>query len=392
MRLSITSATLISLILVLGIQARGEKMAGKKDVTIAGQKQAGGGAPAGISRSVFGKTRDGAVIELYTLVNSKGMTVKIMTYGAIVTEIIVPDRRGRPGDVVLGFDNFDQYLAPNPYFGAIVGRVGNRIANARFVLNGTEYKLAANDGPNQLHGGLKGFDKVIWKAKPIASPVGTAVEFRYMSPDGEEGYPGNLDCTVVYALTEANELKIDYTATTDKPTPVNLTNHSYFNLAGTGDVLRHEVMIAADHYTPSDSTLIPTGEIRPVKGTPLDFTEPRAVGSRFAELHNVPVGYDNNYVLNGGGKSLALAARVHEPETGRVMEVHTTTPGVQFYTANYFDGSLTGKRGVVYKQHYGLCLETQHFPDSVNKPAFPSIILRPGQTYRQTTVFGFSVL
>ncbi len=389
MRLSITSATLISLILVLGIQARGEKMAGKKDVTIAGQKQAGGGAPAGISRSVFGKTRDGAVIELYTLVNSKGMTVKIMTYGAIVTEIIVPDRRGRPGDVVLGFDNFDQYLAPNPYFGAIVGRVGNRIANARFVLNGTEYKLAANDGPNQLHGGLKGFDKVIWKAKPIASPVGTAVEFRYMSPDGEEGYPGNLDCTVVYALTEANELKIDYTATTDKPTPVNLTNHSYFNLAGAGngDVLGHEMMLVARRYTPVDDGLIPTGEIASVTGTPMDFTKPARIGAR---IDRVKGGYDHNYVLDSGGSNTpVLAARAREPKSGRVMEVYTTQPGIQFYTGNFLDGSLSGIGGV-YKKHGGFCLETQHFPDSVHHPSFPSVILSPGQTYRETTLYKFA--
>ena len=342
---------------------------------------------AQVRKSSFGKLPDGTAVDLYTLENANGLVAKVTNYGAIITELHVPDRRGQLGDVVLGFDNLEQYLKGHPYFGSTVGRVANRIAKGRFTLDGKTYTLAINDGANHLHGGLKGFDKVVWHAEEQA---GAAVRFAYTSPDGEEGYPGTLEVAVTVTLTDANELRLDYRATTDKPTPINLTNHSYFNLAGQGDVLRHEVMIAADRYAPSDSALIPTGEIQPVKGTPMDFTQPQAVGSRFSQLHNVPVGYDTSYVLNGGGKGLALAARVYEPETGRVMEVHTTEPSVQFYTSNFLDGSLTGKRGIVYRQHAALCLETQHLPDSVNQPQFPSIILRPGQSYRQTTVHKFS--
>jgi aldose 1-epimerase len=341
-----------------------------------------------VQKSSFGTLPDGTAVDLYTLANANGLVAKVATYGAIITELHVPDRQGKLRDIVLGFDNLGQYLKGHPYFGATVGRVANRIAKGRFTLDGKTYALATKNGPNHLHGGLKGFDKVIWKAEP---QPGAAVRFAYTSPDGEEGYPGTLEVAVTITLTDANELRLDYRAITNKPTPVNLTNHSYFNLAGHGDVLRHELMIAADHYTPSDSALIPTGEIRPVGGTPMDFTRPEVVGARFAQLHTVPVGYDHNYVLNSGGKGLALAARVYEPETGRVMEVHTTEPGVQLYTANFLDGSLTGKGGVVYLQHTGLCLETQHFPDSVNQPAFPSTIVRPGQTYSQTTVYKFSV-
>lgn len=278
-------------------------------------------------------------------------------------------------------------LRGHPCFGCSVGRVANRIAKGRFTLDGKTHTLAINNGPNHLHGGLKGFDKVVWTAEPQA---GAAVRFTYTSADGEEGYPGKLDVTVQMALTDKNELTIDYTAVGDKSTPVNLTNHSYFNLAGQGDVLNHELVIAADHFTPKDDNSIPTGEIKSVRGTPMDFTQPHAVGSRFNELKERPVGYDHNFVLNGGGKSLAVAARVFEPKSGRVLELFTTEPGVQLYTANYLDGSLTGKRGQVYRQHSGLCLETQHFPDSVNHPEFPSMILRPGHTYRQTTVHKFS--
>jgi aldose 1-epimerase len=341
---------------------------------------------AQVQKTSFGALPDGTAVDLYTLANANGLSAKVTTYGAIITELHVPDGKGEFCDIVLGYDNLEQYLRKHPFFGATVGRVANRIAKGRFTLVGKTYALATNNGPNHLHGGLKGFDKKVWQAEP---QTGAAVKFSYTSPDGEEGYPGTLAVAVTMTLTDANELRLDYTATTDKPTPVNLTNHSYFNLAGEGSALEHEMMLAADHYTPSDSTLIPTGEIKLVKDTPMDFTAPRPIGSRFAQLQNKPVGYDHNYVLNSGGKGLALAARVSEPRSGRVMEVHTTQPGIQFYSANFLDGTLTGKRGVVYQQHSAFCLETQHFPDSVNQPQFPSVILRPGQTYRQTTVHKF---
>jgi aldose 1-epimerase len=335
----------------------------------------------------FGKLADGTPVELFTLTNSSGLVAKITNYGTILTEMHVPDRSGKMGDVVLGFDNLQQYLKGHPYFGCTVGRVANRIAKGQFTLEAKSYRLAVNNGPNHLHGGLKGFDKVVWKAEP---QNGATVKFSYTSADGEEGYPGQIDVTVLMTLTEKNELTIEYTATATKPTPVNLTNHSYFNLAGSGDVLNHELMIAADHFTPKDQNSIPTGEIKAVKGTPMDFTQPHAIGSRFSQLTEKPAGYDHNYVLNGGGKSLSLAARAFEPRSGRVLEISTTEPGVQLYTSNYLDGSLTGKNGVVYRQHCGFCLETQHFPDSVNHANFPSTILHPGHTYRQTTVHKFA--
>jgi aldose 1-epimerase len=343
--------------------------------------------PARVQKSSFGKLPDGTAVDLYTLTNANDLLAKVAAYGAIITELHMPDRQGQLRDIVLGFDNLAQYLKRHPYFGATVGRVANRIAKGRFTLDGQTYTLATNNRPNHLHGGLKGFDKMVWRTEPQA---GAAVKFTYTSPDGEEGYPGTLAVAVTMTLTDANELRLDYAATTDKATPVNLTNHSYFNLAGEGGALDHELIIAADYYTPVDSALIPTGEIKPVKGTLMDFTQPQPIGSRFAQFHTQPVGYDHNYVLNAGGKGLALAARVYEPRSGRVMEVHTTQPGVQFYTANFLDGSLTGKRGVVYRQHSAFCLETQHFPDSVNQPEFPSVILRPGQTYRHTTSYKFS--
>jgi aldose 1-epimerase len=337
-------------------------------------------------KSSFGTLPDGTAVDLYTLANANGLSAKVATYGAIITEVHVPDRQGKFRDVVLGFDNLEQYLKGHPFFGATVGRCANRIAKGRFNLDGKTYTLATNNGPNHLHGGLKGFDKKVWQAEP---QTGASVKLSYTSPDGEEGYPGTLAVAVTFTLTDANELRLDYAATTDKPTSVNLTNHSYFNLAGEGLALDHEMMIAANYYTPSDSALIPTGEIKAVQGTPMDFTTPRPIGSHFSQLHTNPIGYDHNYVLNAGGKSLALAARAHELKSGRVMEVHTTQPGVQFYTANFLNGSHTGKRGVVYQQHCAFCLETQHFPDSVNQPKFPSVILRPGQTYRQTTLYKF---
>ncbi len=333
---------------------------------------------------------DGTLIQRFTLTNPKGMVAKVMTYGAILTELHVPDRQGRVTNVVMGFDNLDQYLKGHPGFGAPIGRVANRIAKAKFTLDDHEYILAANTGPNHIHGGRKGFDKMVWTARPLPIQAHqVAVQFDYLSKDGEEGYPGNLKVTITYTLTDANELKIDYAATTDKPTPINLTNHSYFNLAGSGDILGHELWLAADSYTPADSALIPTGAIAPVKGTPLDFTQPAAIGARIEQLKPNPGGYDHNYVLKGDGKSPVLAARVHDPKSGRIMEVLTTEPGVQLYTANHLDGRLIGVDKVVYVRHGALCLETQHYPDSVNHPNFPSVILRPGRSFASTTIFKF---
>jgi aldose 1-epimerase len=354
-----------------------------------------GKAKTGVVMTSFGKTSDGKPVELYVLTNRNGMTVKIMTLGAAITEIWVPDNKGKLADVNLGFDDVKGYDGKaNPFFGCVVGRVCNRIAKGRFALDGKEYKLATNNGPNHLHGGNKGFDKALWTAK-IVDPdkVPTAVAFYHTSPDGDEGYPGNLRVSVVYELTDKNELKMHYTAATDKPTPVNLTNHAYLNLAGhnASDVLGHELTVKASRYTPTDDTLIPTGKIEPVKGTPFDFTTPHTIGDRFDKLKGDPIGYDLNYVLDSGGsKDPVLATTVHEPKTGRVLEVLTTEPGVQFYTGNFLDGSAKGKGGAVYKKHSGFCLETQHFPDSVNQPKFPSVILDPKQTYLTTTVFRFS--
>jgi len=346
-----------------------------------------------VEKKLFGKTSDGTAVDLYVLTNANGMKAKVMTYGAILTELDVPDRDGKLGDVVLGFDNLQSYLAGHPHFGATTGRVANRIAKGKFSLDGKDYTLAVNNGPNSLHGGLKGFDKVVWKAQPNETPDAAGVQLTYVSRDGEEGYPGNLTTVVTYMLTNQNELRIDYKATTDKPTPINLTNHSYFNLAGpqSGDILDHELELEADEYTPADDTLIPTGEIRSVKGTPLDFTKATKIGSRIAQVADKTGGYDHNFVLRSKGKKLELAARVHDPKTGRLMEMSTTEPGVQLYTANFLDGKLKGKDGVAFKKHQAFCLEAQHFPDSVNHPKFPSIILRPGETYTQTTVFKFSV-
>jgi aldose 1-epimerase len=356
-------------------------------------------SPAGakpVSKAAFGKTKDGTPVEIYTLTNRHGMTARVMTYGATLTELIVPDRTGKPADVVLGFDKLEPYLAGPPYFGATVGRVGNRIARGTFTLNGKTYHLATNNGPNHLHGGNKGFDKVVWKAEVLPSKAGEAVKFSYRSPDGEEGYPGTLDASVVYTLTDANELRLDYTATADKPTPVNLTNHSYFNLAGegSGTILDEVLMIAADEMTPVDDTLIPTGKLAPVKGTAFDFTTPTAIGARIDKVPIAPpVGYDHNYVLRPApaGQALRLAARVTDPKTGRTMDVRTTEPGVQFYSGNFLDGTITNRNGVPYQKHAAFCLETQHYPDSVNHPNFPSTILEPGTTYRSTTIYRFGI-
>jgi aldose 1-epimerase len=345
----------------------------------------------GYAQTEFGKMPDGRVVLLYTLSNPSGMVAKISTYGAILTELHVPDRHGQTTNVVLGFDNLNQYLAGHPGFGATIGRFANRIANARFTLDGTEYRLTANAGPNHIHGGYTNFSRVLWEPHPVGiSSNQVSIRFTYLSRDAEEGFPGNLKVAVTYTLTTDNELRIDYEAETDKPTPINLTNHSYFNLAGAGDVLGHELMIAADRYTPADQALIPTGEIAPVAGGPLDFTQPTLIGARIEQLKPHPGGYDHNYVLQSGGGQLALAARALEPKSGRVLEVRTTEPGLQLYTANGLNGKLVGVGGIAYPRHGGFCLETQHFPDSVNHPQFPSTILRPGQTFRSTTAFRFS--
>lgn len=349
-----------------------------------------GGPVMSLSKEIFGYLPEGQAIEIYTLTNSQGMKAKIMTYGATLVALEVPDKNGVSEDITLGHDHLEGYLKASPYFGATVGRYANRIAQAKFQLNGQTYHLAANDGPNHLHGGLKGFDKVIWQATPVEEKDWVGVHFSYFSPDGEEGYPGNLKVTVTYQLTSDNQLKILYEAEADKPTPVNLTHHSYFNLhgQGKGNILDHLLMINADYFTPVDKQLIPTGEIKPVKGTPWDFTSPHPIGQRIQE---VPGGYDHNYVLNKEEGELSLAARVVEPQSGRVMEIFTTEPGLQFYSGNFLDGSITGKAGRVYPKHSGFCLEPQHFPNSPNQPNFPSTILQPGAKYKSQTIFKFSV-
>ena len=346
-----------------------------------------------IKREPFGKMPDGKPVERFTLTNANGVELKAIGYGGIITSLRVPDRNGKLDDVVLGFDSLEGYLKPPPFFGAIIGRYGNRIGKAQFTLDGTTYKLAANNGPNHLHGGVKGFDKVLWTVEPVGN---NALAFTRTSADGEEGYPGNLRTRVTYTLTDKNELIVEYQATTDKATPVNLTQHSYFNLAGhaSGDILGHELMLNADRYTPVDDTLIPTGELAPVAGTPFDFLKPTAIGARINGDHpqlKAGQGYDHNWVLNRKGTGLELAARVREPKTGRTLEIATTEPGIQFYAGNFLKGDLTGKGGAVYKHRTGFCLETQHFPDSPNQPKFPSTTLRPGSEYHTTTVFTFGV-
>jgi aldose 1-epimerase len=349
-----------------------------------------------ISKDAFGKTQDGTAVDLYTLTNAGGMKVKITTYGGIVTAIEVPDRAGRLGDVVLGFDKLDEYLKGHPSFGTIPGRYANRIAKARFTLNGKEYKLFANNGENSLHGGQKGFDKYVWKAREVPAKNGVALEVSHLSPDGDEGYPGTLTAKVVYTLTNANELRMDYSATSDQDTVVNLTNHSYFNLKGegNGDILDHELMLNADRFTPVNAGLIPTGELRAVKGTPFDFSKAEKIGARIEsgdEQMKIGRGYDHNYIVNGKAGALRLAARASEATSGRILEVWTTEPGVQLYTGNFLDGSRTGKSGKTYVRRGGFCLETQHYPDSPNQPSFPSTVLKKGGRYQTTTIFKFSV-
>ncbi|MBN9122181.1 MAG: galactose mutarotase [Planctomycetes bacterium] len=345
-----------------------------------------------------GKETPGPIVTRYTLVNKNGMVVKCIEYGAIITEIHVPDKSGKTADVALGFDTLADYLKGHPYFGANAGRCANRIANGKFTLDGKEYKLAPNDKPHSLHGGKEGFDKKFWRGEPMLTATGPSVKFTYTSPDGEEGYPGRLSVTMSYTLTDNNEIVIDYRATTDKPTVCNLAHHSYFNLAGhnAGDIKGHELTIAAKHYTPGDETLIPTGKIEPVAGTPFDFTKAKPMGRDLEKAGGKPVGFDLNYVLDKGQTARPeLAARVVEPKSGRVMEVLTTEPGLQFYTGNFLDGSNKGKGGAVYRQYNGFCLEAQKFPDSVNKPEWKdksNVVLRPGETYKQTTIYQFSVV
>ncbi len=343
----------------------------------------------------FGQV-DGRQVELYTLTNRHGVEAKITNYGAIIVALKVPDRAGRFDDVVLGFDNLEGYLKESSFYvGSVIGRYANRIAKGRFVLNGKEYKLAVNNGENSLHGGLKGLDKVVWKARPLRTRGGSALELTYLSKDGEEGYPGNLSVRVVYTLTDGNELKINYTATTDKDTIINLTNHAYFNLAGqgNGDILKHKLVINADRFTPADEKSIPTGELRSVTGTPFDFRRAMAIGARIEgedEQLKFGRGYDHTFVINGRAGMLRLAATASEPTTGRVMEVWTTEPGMQLYTGNYLESTMVGKGGKAYGQRHGFCLETQHFPDSPNKPHFPSTVLRKGDQFTSTTVYKFS--
>jgi aldose 1-epimerase len=336
----------------------------------------------------FGKLADNAEVTLFILTNANGVRASLMNYGATLVALEAPDRNGKLTDVTLGFDTLEGYVKFNsPYFGCIVGRCANRIAGGRFHLDGKEYRLATNAGNAHLHGGQRGFDKAFWRAEPKLP----SVKFTYLSPDGEEGYPGNLAVTVTYTLTENNELQIEYTATTDKPAPVNLTNHTYFNLAGSGTILGHELLIASTQYLPVNDALLPTGEIHPVKGTPMDFTTSTSIGQRIHQLKGDPIGYDHTYVLENDGGKTKLAARVLEPLSGRVLEVYTTEPGVQLYTGNFLDGAISGKGGRAYQQHTGFCLETQHFPDSVNQPTFPSVILKPGRQYRQKTTYRLGV-
>ncbi len=348
-----------------------------------------------IQKRVFGKLADGGTVDLYTLTNKNGLQAQISTYGGVLVTLRTPDQRGRMADIVLGYDNARGYVNDASYFGALIGRFANRIAGGKFTLEGQEYQLAQNNDANHLHGGVRGFDKAIWQAKPIDHPDGVALELTYLSKDGEENYPGNLSVTVVYSLTNADELRLDYEASTDKPTIINLTHHSYFNLSGqgTGSILSHEVRINADRFTPVDKDLIPTGQLQSVTGTPFDFTQMTPIGKRIYERHPQLLlgrGYDHNYVLNNQGKELSLAAEVFDPKSGRGLEMWTTEPGMQFYTGNFLNGAR-GKAGRLYNFRDGFCLEAQHFPDSPNQPAFPSTVLKPNEKYTQTTVYKFIV-
>jgi aldose 1-epimerase len=345
-----------------------------------------------VQREIFGKTKDGETVEIFTLTNSHGLKARVMTWGAALVRMEAPDRNGKFANIVLGFDSLDGYLGTHPYFGVIAGRYANRIAKGKFTLDGKQYTLAVNNGANHLHGGIKGFDKMNWHATVSLHP--DAVVFSMTSLDGDEGYPGTLRARVTYTLTEKNELRIDYEATTHKPTVVNLTNHAYWNLAGAGegDILGHELTLHAGKFTPVDDGSIPTGKIEPVAGSPMDFTKAKPIGKDIAQLTGTPGGYDHNFVIDKAkAGALSPAAELYDPKSGRLMKVSTTEPGMQFYTGNYLDGTITGKGGKVYRRNYGVCLETQHFPDSPNRPEFPGTVLLPGETYRTTTVHQFSV-
>ncbi|WP_254510359.1 aldose epimerase family protein [Anatilimnocola floriformis] len=353
----------------------------------------GADAKAMTTKSEYGKTADGQIVNQYVLTNKNGLRVKLITWGATLTSVETPDKNGKLANITLGFDKLAGYTQRHPYFGSTVGRYGNRIAKGKFTLDGKAHTLAVNNGPNHLHGGLAGFDMVNWSAKEVAVENGQAVEFSRDSKDGEEGYPGNLKTTVTFTLTDANELKFDYKATTDKATVINMTNHTYWNLAGggSGDILKHQLMLNADRWIPTDDTSIPTGELAPVKGTAMDFTTMHAIGDQIAELKKAPhttKGYDHCYVLRGQSGKLELAAKVKEPSSGRTMEVYTTEPGIQLYCGNFLDGSPAGNN---HKQHEAFCLETQHYPDSPNQPSFPSTVLKPGETYKSQTVHKFGV-
>ncbi len=352
-----------------------------------------------IEKSIFGQTPSGEKVDVYTLTNAGGMEIRAITYGGIILSIRVPDKNGVLGDIALGYDSLSAYVRETPYFGAIIGRYGNRIARGQFSLDGVDYILAQNNDANHLHGGIVGFDKVVWRAESFEKADAVGLAFSYTSVDKEEGYPGTLEVRITYTLTNNNELVFEYEASTDKATPVNLTQHTYFNLAGhdAGDILAHNLMLNADSFTPVDETLIPTGEIRSVVDTPFDFIEPAPIGARIindSEQIRFGLGYDHNFVLNRNGadsRDLVMAARVNDPLTGRVMEVFSTEPGIQLYSGNFLDGTLIGKGGAVYAHRTGFCLETQHFPDSPNQSNFPSTILRPGERYSSRTMYSFSV-
>ncbi|MDD5577774.1 MAG: galactose mutarotase [Methylobacter sp.] len=350
-----------------------------------------------IQKQYFGSTHDGQVVDCYTLTNPNGLEAHIMTYGGILVSLRIPDRHGELADIVLGFDSLAPYLAEHPYFGALIGRYANRIAHGRFRLDNREYQLACNNGPNHLHGGIAGFNKKVWQADTELSGEDAQLKLSCKSPDKEEGYPANVNVEVSYTLTRRNELKLDYRASTDAPTIINLTSHAYFNLAGRGDVLGHRLRLLADHYLPVDNTLIPTGEIAAVSGTPMDFRRVALIGENLQanaeseQLQRAAGGYDHTWVLNRDNNACELAAEVMEPVSGRHMQVYTTQPGIQFYSGNFLDGRLTGKKGQAYQKHAGFCLETQHFPDSPNHPSFPSTLLIPSETYRHTTIYQFGI-